>query len=171
MAKSDEDKALVLRQRGAMLYQAGKREAAATTFEELLKVVPDDPEALNNVAYTLAEDLNRPQEALRYAKRAAELRPRDANVADTLGWVYCLAGDTDNAVGTLVSALQTAPSNIAVRYHVAMAYKKQGKMDQAKREFLQAQQLIEKTPQDSIAQMFQDRVKKELSSLPGAVGK
>jgi tetratricopeptide (TPR) repeat protein len=170
-AKSDEDKVLVLRQRGGLLYQAGNREAAAAAFEGLLKVAPDDPEALNNVAYTLAEDLNRPQEALRYAKRAVELRPRDANVADTLGWVYCLVGDTDNAVGTLVSALQISPNNIAVRYHVAMAYKKQGKMDQAKREFLQSQQLIEKTPQDPVAQMFQDRVKKELSSLSDAVGK
>jgi Flp pilus assembly protein TadD len=123
------------------------------------------------VAYTLAEDLNRPQEALRYAKRAVELRPRDANVMDTLGWVYCLAGDLDNAVGTLVSALQVSPDNIAVRYHVAMAYKKQGKMDQAKRELLQSQQLIEKAPKDPIAQMFQDRVKEELSSLSSAAGK
>jgi tetratricopeptide (TPR) repeat protein len=171
MARSDEEKAQVLRQRGGMLYQAKKREAAAAAFEELLKVAPDDAEALNNVAYTLAEDLNRPQEALRYAKRAVELRPRDANVMDTLGWVYCLAGDLDNAVGTLVSALQVSPDNIAVRYHVAMVYKKQGKMDQAKEEFLQSQQLIEKAPKDPIAQMFQDRVKEELSSLSGAAGK
>ena len=171
MAKSQEEKVMVLRQRGGLLYQAGNREAAAAAFEELLKVVPDDPEALNNVAYTLAEDLNRPKEALRYAKRAVELRPRDSNVVDTLGWVYYLTGDLDNAVGTLVSALQISPDNIAVHYHVAMVYKKQGKMDQARREFLQAQQLIEKVPQDPIAQMFQDRVKKELSSPSSAVGK
>lgn len=170
-AKSDQEKALILRQRGAMLYQANRREAAATAFEKLLEIVPDDAEALNNLAYTLAEDLMRPQEALRYAKRAVELRPRDANVMDTLGWVYCLAGDLDNAVGTLVSALQVSPDNIAVRYHVAIAYKKQGKLDEARRELQQSQQLIEKSPTDPIAQMFQDRVKQELSSLSGAAGK
>ena len=173
-ARSNEEKFLALKQRGSLLYRAGKHQAASVAFEDLLKVVPDDFESMNNLAYILAEDLARPQEALRYAKRAVELRPRDANVIDTLGWVYYLAGDTDSAVGSLVSALQYSPNNIAARYHVAMAYKKQGKMDQAKRDLALAQQEIEKAPQDPIAQMFQDRVKvasKELSGLPGAAGK
>ncbi len=73
-ATSDSDKAMVLRQRGALLYQANKREQAAKAFEEMLKVAPDDPDGINNVAYILAEDLNRPKEALPYAKRAADLR-------------------------------------------------------------------------------------------------
>lgn len=170
-AKSDEDKVLILRQRGGLLYQAGKHEAASKAYEEQLKLSPKDGEAMNNVAYILAEDLSRPAEALRYAKRAVELRPRDANVIDTLGWVYYLAGDLDSAVGTLVSALQVSPNNIAARYHVAMAYKKQGKMDLANRELAAAQQAIEKAPKDPIAAMFQDRVKKELSGLSGAAGK
>ncbi len=167
-ATARDDKALALRQRGSLLYQEGKREAAAAAYEDLLKLAPDDAEAMNNVAYILAEDLNRPQEALRYARRAVELRSRDANLLDTLGWVYYLSGDLDSAVGTLVSALQYSPNNVAARYHVAMVYKRQGKAEQARRELDQSQQLIDAAPQDPIAQMFQDRVKKELSSLSGA---
>jgi tetratricopeptide (TPR) repeat protein len=167
-AKSNTDKIMVLRQRGALLYQEGKHEAASTAYEDLLKLKPDDAEAMNNVAYILAEDLNRPQEALRYARRAVELRARDANLLDTLGWVYYLSGDLDSAVGTLVSALQYSPNNVAARYHVAIVYKRQGKLEQAKRELDQSQQLIEASPQDPVVQMFQDRVKQELSSLSGA---
>jgi tetratricopeptide (TPR) repeat protein len=167
-ATSTSDKIITLRQRGSLLYQQGKREAAVAAYEEQLKLAPNDAEAMNNLAYVLAEDLHRPQEALRYAKRAVELRSRDANLLDTLGWVYFLAGDLDSAVGTLVSALQYSPSNVAARYHVALVYKRQGKIEQARRELDQAQQIIDASPRDPIAQMFQDRVKKELSSLAGA---
>jgi tetratricopeptide (TPR) repeat protein len=172
--KGNDEKALILRQRGALLYQAGKHKEASQAYEELLKAAPDDVDAMNNVAYILAEDLSQPQEGLRYARRAAELRPRDANVIDTLGWAYYLCGDVDSAVGSLVDALQISPNNIAAHYHVALAYKKQGKQDLANRELVFAQKVIEKAPQDPIAQMFQERVKaalKESSSPSGAAGK
>ena len=105
-AKTDEDKHIILRQRGAMLYEGGKYDQAAKAYEQLLTVVPDDADSLNNVAYIYAENLNRPAEALPYARRAVELRPRSADVLDTLGWVQYLAGDMNVALGTLVSALQ-----------------------------------------------------------------
>ncbi len=170
-AKDPQSRAMALRQQGSLLYQGGKHAAAATAYEELLKVLPNDGETLNNLAYVLAENLGRPKEALEYARRAVDLRPNDPNVLDTLGWVYYLSGDLDGAVGTLVSALQIAPNNVAVRYHVAMVYKKQGKLDLARKELEQSMQAIGAAGDDPIARMFEKRVETELSNLKGSAEK
>jgi tetratricopeptide (TPR) repeat protein len=132
-----------------------------------LALAPNDTDSLNNLAYIFAENLNRPAEALPYARRAVELAPRNADVLDTLGWVQYLAGDTDGALGTLVSALQLSPNHIAGRYHVGMVYRKKADPGQAKREFEHAQDLIKGNPVDAIAKMFEERVRKALLELAG----
>lgn len=166
-AKADDEKKVILLARGTLLYQAGKYEQAAKAYEQLLTLAPNDTDSLNNLAYILAENLNRPAEALRYATRAVELAPRNVDLLDTLGWVQYLAGDTDGALGTLVSALQLSPNHIPGRYHVGMVYKKKADAGQAKREFEHAQDLIKGNPGDGVARMFEERVRKALLELAG----
>lgn len=169
-AKTDDDRKLVLRQRGSLLYQAGKFDEAAKAYEQMLTLVPGDSDTLNNLAYVFAENLNRPAEALPYARRAVELNPRNPDLLDTLGWVQYLGGDMDAAVGTLVAALQVAPNNVPARYHVGMVYKKKSDLNQAKREFEHAQNVIKDNPKDVMSRMFEQRVAKELSELAGPGG-
>lgn len=169
-AKNDQDKQLILRQRGSLLYQAGKFEQAAKAWEQLLAIAPNDADSLNNVAYVFAENLNRPAEGLPYARRAVELRPRSTDVLDTLGWVQYLTGDTDEALGTLMSALQISPNNLAARYHIGMVYKKKTDLEQARREFERAQELIKGDPGGALPKMFAPRVQKELAELAGTGG-
>jgi len=168
LARNQQEKALFLRQRGALLYRAGRHAEAAKAYEDLLKVVPEDAEALNNIAYILAEDLKRPAEAVPYAKRAAALRPKDANVLDTLGWTYFLVGDLDKALGTLLEALQVSTTNVAARYHIAMIYEKRGQKQQALAELRQALQTALAAPKGSIERDFVDRIKKRMSELTKA---
>jgi hypothetical protein len=42
--------------------------------------------ALDNLAFLVARD--KPDQALAYAQRAAELEPDSVSLQDTLGWVY-----------------------------------------------------------------------------------
>ncbi|HWB18896.1 MAG TPA: tetratricopeptide repeat protein, partial [Phycisphaerales bacterium] len=68
---------------------------SAAMYEEALKSDTRQPDALNNLAYILAENLNRASDAVPYADRALALRPDDPDFLDTAGWVYYKAGKLD----------------------------------------------------------------------------
>jgi tetratricopeptide (TPR) repeat protein len=104
--------------------------AALEQFRQVVAADPNNPQALNNYAFLLAEYANRPLEALKYAQKAQELRPGNAEYRDTLGWILYLKGLYPLAVAELERAV-SAPSknpNPVWKYHLAMAYGKAGKM-------------------------------------------
>jgi tetratricopeptide (TPR) repeat protein len=51
----------------------------------VLELKPDEYEALNDLAWILGVDLNRPTEALPYADRGIGVRPDDPSLLDTRG--------------------------------------------------------------------------------------
>ncbi len=80
---------------------AGRYQNAADGFRQIVEQFPHDVEALNNLAFILADNLNRGTEALTYAERAAAIAPRNAQVLDTLGWAQYKAGRPTLALETL----------------------------------------------------------------------
>lgn len=86
-------------------YHNGDFASAVTTYEQTLEYRPDDTRTLNNLAYIIAEQLNDPSRALTYAQRAATLKPDDATILDTLGWVHFRAGNTEQARQILEQSL------------------------------------------------------------------
>ncbi|MAX25931.1 MAG: hypothetical protein CMJ19_15645 [Phycisphaeraceae bacterium] len=107
------------------LHNSGKFEEAASVYKQVLSENPDSFAALNNLAYLLATNLNRPAEALPYAQRAAESAPNDPQVLDTLGWVQFLAGHQDEAQATLRRSVRIRPFT-ANTYHLAEVMIKDG---------------------------------------------
>lgn len=83
---------------------------------------------LNNLA-TLYQKENDPR-ALSTAEHAYRLRPGEAPVLDTLGWIVLQQGDAKRAVALLQEAVAKAPQSTALRYHLAAGYVKAG--DKAK---------------------------------------
>ena len=75
-------------------------------------------------------------EALRLAQaareRAGDSGPATGLVEDTLGWVHYLRGNHDIAVSTLRAASEKAPKAAVIRYHLAMAQAKAGRLEDAK---------------------------------------
>lgn len=117
------------------LTRAGEIEPAVQTYEDVLRHAPDNPQALNNLAYMLAEDLGRPAEALPYAERLHDLATGLPKVLDTVGWVYYLNGRVDQAEGVLREALRIEPNTLAARYHLGRLYADRGQWPVAQREF------------------------------------
>ena len=118
-------------------------EEAAATYRKVLRINPKTRYALNNLAYLLAEDLGQPAEAMRYAEQAFQLAREDANVIDTLGWVECLAGQYDAAIGTLRSAVAIAPDLVAAVFHLGEAYRRSGDLTSAEQYLQRALELAE----------------------------
>jgi tetratricopeptide (TPR) repeat protein len=80
-------------------YQLTARQfrGAVEAYQALLEHDPNHRDALNNLAFLLAEELNEPARAVTYALRALEIDPSNANILDTVGRSYFLAGDLENA--------------------------------------------------------------------------
>ena len=103
--------------------RGGNQKAALEDFRQVVAADPGNAEALNNLAYLLAEYGNQPAEALQYAQKAKELAPENAAYSDTLGWILYRKGLYTLAVAELERAAATA-GNPKWKYHLAMAYAK-----------------------------------------------
>jgi len=119
----------------------GRFAEAARLYKEGIAVAEDNlvlVSAYNNLAYLQATRTGQLEEALQHAMKAADLAPRNYAVADTLGWIWFLKGDPQEAVKHLQVARAHAPNNPTIRYHLGAAYRELGELEKARREFEQA---------------------------------
>lgn len=127
-----------------LLSESNQYEEACKLFEEVLRIRPNDAASLNNLAYTKAERLGQPEEALPYARRALELLPKEANVLDTVGWTCHLANrPVEEAIGYLLRAIRENAELVAAHYHLGEVYVKRGDQAEAEQHLERALELSE----------------------------
>jgi uncharacterized protein (TIGR03790 family) len=114
---------------------------AIERYRLILAVNPNDPIALNNLAYGLAVRKGDPAEAIAYAERAISLAPRSPTLADTLAWVQHLLGRDREAAPVIASVVKALPGNAEVRLHAAVVYAAIGKLEAAGAELKEALRL------------------------------
>jgi len=98
---------------------------ALAYFRKVVDADPANVVALNNLAYLLASETGRFDEALKYAQQVKELAPGNKGVDDTIGWIMYRKGLYRSAVKYLESAAQ-GEGDPVIRYHLGMAYLKLG---------------------------------------------
>jgi len=123
-----------LLQLGLLMDGTGKREQAKPIYEQILKIQPDHPVALNNLAYIKAEEGVDLDQALTMAQRARQKLPNSTDIADTLGWIYIKKHLRDDAVRVFHDLVAKEPKNPTFRYHYGMALMQKGDKLAAKRE-------------------------------------
>jgi tetratricopeptide (TPR) repeat protein len=111
-----------------------RKSAIRPVYEEILKLSPDNPIALNNLAYILADNAVELDQALSYAQRARQKLPNHPDIADTLGWVYIKKNLSDDAIKIFRDLLNKRPEHVTWRYHLAIALFQKGDKLQARRE-------------------------------------
>ncbi|MGC9335779.1 MAG: tetratricopeptide repeat protein, partial [Anaerolineae bacterium] len=67
------------------------------TLEDILQVQPQNSTVLNNLAYLLADNNERLDEAVEYARQAMDLRPDDPVLMDTYAYTLVKAGRFEEA--------------------------------------------------------------------------
>jgi tetratricopeptide (TPR) repeat protein len=92
---------------------------------------PRQAVAYNNLASLVTERKERLDEALMWAKKAAELMPHFPPFQDTLGWVYRARGELDKASTTLEKATAGEAPSGEILYHLGVVYSEQGKEQEA----------------------------------------
>lgn len=106
--------------------------AAQEQYEAALKVAPNHPRALNNLALIYLEQGD--PRALELAERAYRAQPDDVRLADTLGWVLVEQGQAARGAEILRRAVEKAPGWPGLRYHLAVALARSGDRAGARRE-------------------------------------
>jgi Flp pilus assembly protein TadD len=130
---SKDPKALL--QLALLMEGTDRTDQAKPHYEQVLKLQPDNPVALNNLAYLKAEEGLDLDQALTMALQAHEKAPNSAQIADTLGWAYLKKNMTAEAIAAFREALQedSSPSP-AFQYHLAMALQQNGEIPAAVQE-------------------------------------
>jgi tetratricopeptide (TPR) repeat protein len=124
----------------AMVYDLnGREEEARKGYEEVLKLQPDNPDALNNLAYSKADQGVDLDQALTYAERARMKAPDSLEVADTIGLIYLRKNLIDESVRILSDVVTRAPKNATFHLHYAMALYQKGDKPGARKELDSAQ--------------------------------
>ncbi|MEY4760422.1 MAG: hypothetical protein RLZZ200_278 [Pseudomonadota bacterium] len=126
-----------VRTRLAMLNESlGQRAEAIAEYERAATDAPRNYIALNNLA-VLYRDKGDPR-ALATARKAFELAPRQAAVADTYGWMLVQGREATKALPLLKAASDTMPGNAEVRYHYAAALAATGNRAEATLQIVEA---------------------------------
>ena len=104
---------------------------AERELKTVVAQAPDDPVALNNLAWLLGK---RGDPAARsYAERAYHLAPQSPGVNDTLGWILTKQGRESQGLPYLARAVKLAPKDPELAYHYAYALAKSGRAAEARK--------------------------------------
>jgi tetratricopeptide (TPR) repeat protein len=110
----------------------GRTEDAQRTFERVLQVDSRAAVAANNLAWIYCENGGNLDVALQLAQTAKGSLPNQAEVDDTLGWIYYRKELVPLAITALQRSVDRDPKNALAQYHLGLAYYKAGDKVRAK---------------------------------------
>lgn len=119
---------------GKALSRASRASEAKAQFQAVLTAHPDDPAALNEMAYFLSQNGGDLDAALRLGQRALEKTPGQPSYSDTIGYIYLKKGLRDSAVQVFSNLVQKYPQDPTFHYHLAMALFEKGENGRARKE-------------------------------------
>jgi tetratricopeptide (TPR) repeat protein len=141
--KYDDARALLAKANGDapddvdLLYQQAMVDEKLDKLDEMerllrhvLKMQPNNSQALNALGYSLADRNMRLDEALHYVQQAHALAPSDPFIVDSLGWVLYRLGRYDEATGFLGQAYASR-KDTEIAAHLGEALWAEGKHDEA----------------------------------------
>ena len=95
-------------------------------------MAPDDPVTWQSLAsFCITYNYNVSTTGLEAARRALLLVPGSAVLLDIMGSAYMVAGDLDSAERFFLQALQAAPQQAEILYHLGQLYLLEQKKDTA----------------------------------------
>ena len=103
------------------IYQMGQTDYAIELYRKLLQAQPDNPRALNDLAWILAEGKKDYEAALPLADRGLKIEPDDVHLLDTRGVILShLPGRADDARRDFERCANLSPANSGSRARVLL---------------------------------------------------
>lgn len=118
------DDARVLQFLATAYRNAKQNTKALKTYEKVLTLEPENLVALNNLAWLYS--LEKEPRALELAERAYKVKPDNAGINDTYGWILVQQGNVKKGLPILKRAMRSLSDVPEVQYHYAVALLKSG---------------------------------------------
>lgn len=115
-----------------MLNAKGRHKEAIVHYMELARRYPNDARTLNNLAWALHAVGD--AQAVQYAEQAYKLKPGEAPVLDTYGWILVNHGKLLEGIQILLQAVALDGKNPEIRYHLAKGLAQAGDKVRARTE-------------------------------------
>jgi len=132
------------------LERAGKQDAAISEYETMFAADPRSTVVANNLASLLSEYRSDPASLERAFTIASRLKGSEVpQFLDTVGWIYYLRKDLDEALSSVKLAAEKMPQEGIYQYHLGMIYKELGQRDRATASLKKAVDLLPKESDQS----------------------
>jgi tetratricopeptide (TPR) repeat protein len=129
-----------------LLESENRAQEAKQIVRRALAQRPDDPDAMNNLAFLLAETGDSLDEAVKLARKAVNQAPKNPAYLDTLGYVYLKRDQSDDALEIFSNLIRKYPDDPACAYHTGLAWYQKG--DRARAKTLLSHALDLRPPKD-----------------------
>lgn len=113
---------VLLYTRAISLERMGEWDSAEAEFRRVLEFVPEEPQVLNYLGYSLVEQQRNLDEALDMIKRAVEGEPDSGYIVDSLGWALFRLGRYEDAVPVMERAVELMPNDAILNDHLGDVY-------------------------------------------------
>jgi tetratricopeptide (TPR) repeat protein len=135
-----KDNAAAHLQIGLIHERMKEYDLAAQSYEKVLASNPNDPIALNNLAFDYSEHLNQPEKAYALAQKLMTINPdeRGGYGVDTMGWILYRRGDYSHALPLLQESVEERAGVPGVLYHLGMAHYMMGEQEPARQSLQEA---------------------------------
>jgi tetratricopeptide (TPR) repeat protein len=147
------DQEELLYSRALMADRMGNLGVMETDLQKILAKHPDNVEALNALGYSLADKTTRYAEAETYLLHALRLKPDEAVILDSYGWLKYRMGNRQAALDYLQKAYDKQPEN-EIAAHLAEVLWVSGKKEEAKKLIAKA---LQDAPDDSFLLHFKHK--------------
>lgn len=123
---------VLLYTRAIALERTGNWDRAEPEFRRVLEFVPDEPQVLNYLGYSLIEQRRNLDEALDMIERAVAGEPDSGYITDSLGWAFYRLGRYDEAVPVMERAVELLPRDPILNDHLGDVYYAVGRTREAR---------------------------------------
>lgn len=137
---------------------AGRVRDARDAFAHGLKIAPQNTDLINGYVYAAMSGGTPAGDLLPLARKAAELAPGDAEIADTLGWVLAECGKTEEAVHVMEGVLRKLPDHPSAGYHYALACARHGRPEPAAKKLREILAAGKPFPEEAAARALLERI-------------
>jgi tetratricopeptide (TPR) repeat protein len=151
--KNYPDQEELLYSRALMADRMGNLAVMEADLLKILAKVPDNVEALNALGYSLADKTTRYAEAETHLLHALRIKPDEAVILDSYGWLKYKMGNLQMALNYLQRAYDKQPET-EIAAHLAEVLWVMGRKDEAKKLFDKA---VDAAPDDNFLLNFKNK--------------
>ncbi|MCX7943586.1 MAG: tetratricopeptide repeat protein [Deltaproteobacteria bacterium] len=127
-----DEKIRILYEIGMMYEKSSKINDAIEIMKTILKLNPDNPEALNFIGYTYIDNNINLEQAKEMILKAYMYNQRSGAIIDSVGWMYYKMNDYSTALRYLKKAHRLLPEEPIIADHLADTYLKLNQIKEAK---------------------------------------